>query len=137
MAPKKVTNVEKPKRKIVMTTVELKKELITKWEKGTHVSDLAVQYGMAKSTISTILKNREAIKAADVAKVVISLTGKRLPAVEEVEKLLIVWINEKQLAGDSVSETIICEKVKLLYTDITRHTPGSSAEEFKASKGWL
>jgi hypothetical protein len=45
MAPKKVTNVEKPKRKIIMTTVELKKELITKWEKGTRVSDLAVQYG--------------------------------------------------------------------------------------------
>jgi hypothetical protein len=35
MVPKKVTNVEKPKRKIVMTTVELKKELITKWEKYT------------------------------------------------------------------------------------------------------
>ena len=68
MAPKKVTNVEKPKRKIVMTMVELKKELITKWEKGTCVSDLAVQYGMAKSTISTILKNRGAIKAADVVK---------------------------------------------------------------------
>jgi hypothetical protein len=30
MAPKKVTNDEKPKRKIIMTTVELKKELITK-----------------------------------------------------------------------------------------------------------
>jgi hypothetical protein len=29
MAPKKVTNVEKPKRKIIMTTVGLKKELIT------------------------------------------------------------------------------------------------------------
>ena len=34
MAPKKVTNFEKPKRKIIMTTVELKKELITKWGKG-------------------------------------------------------------------------------------------------------
>jgi hypothetical protein len=45
MAPKKVTNVEKPKRKIIMTTVELKKELITKWEKDTRVPDLAVQYG--------------------------------------------------------------------------------------------
>jgi len=67
--------------------VELKKELITKWEKGTCVSDLAVQYGMAKSTISTILKNRGAIKAADVVKWVKSLTTKRLPAVEEVEKL--------------------------------------------------
>jgi len=136
VAPKKVTNVEKPKRKIIMTTVELKKELITKWEKGTRVSDLAVQYGMAKSTILPILKDREAIKAADVAKGLKSLTSKRLPAVEEVEKLLMVWINEKQLAGDSVSEAIICEKARLLYSDITQDTPGSSAEEFKASKVW-
>ena len=35
---------------------------------GVHVSDLAVQYNMAKSTISTFLINKEAIKAADVAK---------------------------------------------------------------------
>ena len=46
-----------------MTMAELKKELITKWEKGTCVSDLAVQYGVAKSTISTVLRNRETIKA--------------------------------------------------------------------------
>jgi len=137
MAPKKVTNVEKLKRKTIMTTAELKKELITKWEKGTRVSDLTVQYGMAKSTISTILKKREAIKAADVAKGVKSLTSKELKAVEEVEKLLMVWINEKQLAGDSVSQAIICEKARLLCNDITRDTPGSSAEEFKASKGWF
>jgi hypothetical protein len=135
MAPKKVTNVEKPKRNIIITTVELKKELTTKWEKGTRVSDLAIQYGMAKSPISTILKNREAIKAADVAKGVKSRTSKRLPAVEEVEKLLMVWLNEKQLAGASVSEAIVCEKARLLYSDITRDTPGSSAEEFKAGKG--
>jgi hypothetical protein len=45
MAPKKVTNVEKPKRKIIMTTVELKKEIITKWEESTRVLDLAIQYG--------------------------------------------------------------------------------------------
>jgi hypothetical protein len=28
-----------------MTTVELKKELIIQWEKGTRVSNLAIQYG--------------------------------------------------------------------------------------------
>jgi hypothetical protein len=44
MASKKVPNVEKPKKKIIMTTVELKKEFITKWQKGTRVSDLAIQY---------------------------------------------------------------------------------------------
>ena len=48
-----------------------------------------------------------------------------------------VWINEKQLAGDSVSEAIICEKARLLYSDIMWDTPGSSAEEFKASKRWF
>jgi len=48
-----------------------------------------------------------------------------------------IWIYEKQLAGDSVSEAIICEKAIILYSDITWDTPGSSAEEFKASKGWF
>jgi len=109
-----------------MTTVEVKKELITKWENGTGVSDLDVQYGMAKLTISTILKNREAITAADVAKGVKSLTSKKM-----------VSINEKHLAGDSVPEAIICEKARLLYSDITQDTPGSIPEEFKASKGWF
>ena len=62
MAPKKVSDVEKPNRKTIMTTVELKKELITKWGNGTRVSALAVQYGKAKSTISTVLKNKKNIQ---------------------------------------------------------------------------
>ena len=41
-----------------------------------------------------------------------------------------VWINEKHLAGESVSQPIICDKARLLYSDITRDIPGSSAEEF-------
>ena len=61
MPPRKVTSVERPKRKIIMTTLEMEKELITKWEKGTRVSDLVVQYGMAKSTLSIIAKNKKKI----------------------------------------------------------------------------
>ena len=75
-----------------MTTVELKKELITKWEKGTRLSDLAFQYGIDKSTISTIMKNREAIKATDVAKGVKPLTSKKLPAVEKVNVCMILCV---------------------------------------------
>jgi hypothetical protein len=51
--------------------------------KWLRLSDLAAQYGMAKSTIPTILKNKEAIGAANVAKGVKALTSKRSPAVEE------------------------------------------------------
>ena len=56
------------KRKIMRTAVELKKEIIAKFANGVRMSVLAAQYNMAKSTISTFLKNKEAVKAADVAK---------------------------------------------------------------------
>ena len=68
MGPKKISDLTKPKRKAVRTTTELKKELVAKFESGTRVSDLATQYGMAKSTISSILKNKDIIKEAKVAK---------------------------------------------------------------------
>ena len=50
------------------TTIELKKEIIAKFENSVRVSDLAVQYNMLRSTISTFLENKEMIKTADVAK---------------------------------------------------------------------
>ena len=61
MAPKKTsssstaTGIEK--RKVVRKTIDFKKELIAKYEEDVRVSELAREYGMAKSTISTILKN--------------------------------------------------------------------------------
>ena len=70
-----------------------------------------MQFGMAKSTICTVLKNKEAIKGGDVAKGVKVLTKQRSQTIEEVENLLLIWINEKQLAdvfflwkGDSPSK---------------------------------
>ncbi|GCC25081.1 hypothetical protein chiPu_0003486 [Chiloscyllium punctatum] len=65
MAPKKVksgsnSGVKKPKR----ITVETKKEIIAKHENGARVSDLAMQHDMAKSTICTFLKNKEALKGS-------------------------------------------------------------------------
>ena len=35
--------------------------------------------------------------------------------IEEVEKLLLTWISQKLLAGDSVSESIIYEKTRRLH----------------------
>lgn len=32
-----------------------------------------------------------------------------------MEKLLLLWINEKQLMGDMIMKTIICEKTLALY----------------------
>lgn len=76
------------------------------------MSDLAREYGMAHSIISIILKNKDAIKASNVAKGSFLVSWQRPQITEEVEKLLLIFIHETQLAGDSVGEDILCEKAR-------------------------
>ncbi|GCC27797.1 hypothetical protein chiPu_0006223 [Chiloscyllium punctatum] len=99
-----------------------------------------MQYDMAKSTICTILRNKEALKADDVAKGVTILTKQRPKLLDEVDKLLLAWINQQELAGDSFHETIICKKALHIHHDLLATLPSTSTasvEEFKASGGWF
>ena len=68
--------------------IDVKKEIIAKHENGVRVSYLVTQFGMAKSTICTILKDRETIKKADVAKGVTVITKQRSQTIEEEVKNL-------------------------------------------------
>ncbi|KAF2358296.1 DNA binding HTH domain Psq-type [Trinorchestia longiramus] len=121
IGPKKnVSDSGRVKKNNVRTTIELKKEIIAKFEDGVRVSDLATQYGMAKSTTSTFLKKKEELRGANIAKGVTSLTKKRPQILEEVEKLLLIFINEKKLHGDSISEAFICEKALRIYEDLLK-----------------
>ena len=119
--------------------IDVKKEIIVKHENGVHVSDFATQLGMAKSTICTILKNRNTIKKADVASGVTVITKQRSQTIEEVERLLLIWINDNMLAGNSASEGMICEKARRLHDDLVKKYPGMSGDTdvFKASRGWF
>ena len=38
--------------KVLISTIEWKKDIFTKLENGVHLSDLTTKYSMAKSTIS-------------------------------------------------------------------------------------
>jgi len=88
MGPKKDNDSSKVKRKNNNIMIDVKKEIIAKHENGIRVSDLATQFGMAKSTICTILKNREKIKKADVARGVTVITKQRSQTIEEEVKNL-------------------------------------------------
>ena len=84
MAPKKVKrDSASGGRKLTCYSIEMKKEIIEKHERGVCVSDLASQYGMAKSTICTFLKHKETIKTADVAKGVFGKSNKRPQILEK------------------------------------------------------
>ncbi|GFT76633.1 HTH CENPB-type domain-containing protein [Nephila pilipes] len=60
-----------------------------------------------------------------------------------MDQLLLLWIKEKQLAGDFVSEATICERAGAIFQDLKRDVTemdGESSqggEGFKASRGWF
>ncbi|XP_069172253.1 tigger transposable element-derived protein 1-like [Procambarus clarkii] len=56
------------KGKKATITVEVKKEIIAKHERGVRVVDLVREYGRTSSTICTILKRKEQFKTLEVAK---------------------------------------------------------------------
>ena len=97
----------------------MKKEVIENFESGMRVVELARQYDRTTSTICTILKKKDEIKSSITANGVTKLSKQRTPVHEEMEKILIFWINQKQLAGDSITETIICEKALTLHQDLS------------------
>lgn len=91
-------------------TIEVKKEIKEKYEKGVRPVDLCVDYDMSKSTIGTTLKKTDFNKGWDVvANGVSSLSSCGNEKTEEMETLLLDWINEKQLKRDSASQSLICE----------------------------
>ena len=109
MGPKKDNDSSKVKRKNTNIMIDIKKEIIAKHENGVRVSDLATQFGMAKSTICTILKDRETIKKADGARGVTVITKQRSQATEEEVKNLCTKYCCKSLNKQSsgVQERII------------------------------
>ena len=112
----------KEKRRTTRTTLGVRKEIISEHENGVRVSDIAAKYGIPISTIPTFLMNNEMIKSANVSKGSKVISKQRPQIIEEVEKLLLVFINEKLLNGDSLSEAVICEKALDIYGDLVEKT---------------
>ncbi|GBM08269.1 Tigger transposable element-derived protein 1 [Araneus ventricosus] len=137
MSPKKKPQEDSHKRRKI--TVEMKRKIIEERERGVSVADLARTYNRSTSTICTILKDKDRIKEVDASKGVTRISTQRLRILDDVERLLLRWINEKQLQGDFVNENIICEKAKAIFADLVKKTPGSSTTEevFKGSRGWF
>ena len=147
MGPKKASaSAGGVKRKKESLTLELKKEIIAKHERGVRVSEIAKQYGRSMSTISTVLKQKDAIKAVKSSKGTTILSKRRSPTIEEMERLLLIWIKDKEIAGDTITEVVICEKACAIYADLKATDNGDDAgesstdptiQEFKASHGWF
>lgn len=67
---------------------------------------MAKEYGRSMSIICTILKQKEDIKAVNPAKGIIMISKQQCPLHDNM-KLLLLWIKEKEMVGDTVIQAII------------------------------
>lgn len=101
-------------------SLEAKHKINAKHERGVRVVDLAKEFERSNSTICAIIKQKGTLKTITPAKGVTILSKLQTPLHKEIEKLLLVWVHEKQLAGDTVTKTIICEKEQVIYSDMLK-----------------
>ena len=60
------------------------------------------------------------VKSAIIAEGCKVVSKQRPQIIDDAEKLLLVFINQKQLKGDSLSEALICEIVLDIYGDLVK-----------------
>ncbi|XP_067126327.1 zinc finger protein 567-like [Centruroides vittatus] len=107
VGPKKVSRASSPSNK-ARNTIELK-EIIKKYVTGIKIAEIGHMYCTFREVIihdKFRCGEKGSKKEANVAKGENVLMKQRPQTIEKAEQLLLIPINQKQLDGDSVSETI-------------------------------
>ena len=94
---KRDSQIDKKRRRAI--TMETKVKIITQYEKGEKMADIARTHKMCHSTIRTIILDK--VRIMDHVKKSVSLqstiiTKSRGVLIEEMEKLLVIWIEDTQ-----------------------------------------
>ncbi|XP_068420258.1 tigger transposable element-derived protein 1-like [Eschrichtius robustus] len=104
--------------------------------------DITRSYNKNRSTIGTILKNKDKIMedVKSAVPMMLTITLKKSGKVmEEMEKLLSVWMQDQHHQHRvPLSLMLIQEKAKNLYEDLKKkHSEESEGTTFNASCGWF
>jgi hypothetical protein len=111
-------NVNSTKKSRIAITLEIKHEILSQHESGMKVNELASNFKLSHSIVSTILKDKEKhLKEVKSTKAMQStVIRKHDGLIPEVEKLLITWINDQtQRIHMSVNQGTISAKALSLF----------------------
>ena len=103
--------------------------------------DVARSYNMNRSTIGTILTNKDKITehVKSTVPMMSTIISKKCGKVmEEMEKLLGVWMQDQHQCQVPLSLMLIQEKTKILYEVLKKkYHEKSEGASFNASHGWF
>uniref|UniRef100_A0A673CZT8 HTH CENPB-type domain-containing protein n=1 Tax=Sphaeramia orbicularis TaxID=375764 RepID=A0A673CZT8_9TELE len=127
------------KRKAI--TMETKLDIIKRSEKGETPTNIGTALGFSRSTVATIIKDKarilDHVKGSAPMKATV-ITKQRSSILIEMEKLLMLWIEDQNQRRLSISLMLIQEKARCIFQTL-KEQKGKDAEkeEFTASKGWF
>lgn len=129
---------EKKRRKAI--TLEMKLKIIAQHEGGKPVMVISRELGLSQSTISTILKDKkrisDAVKSSASVKSTV-ITKKRAGPIDDMEKLLVEWIEEQIQNRIPLSLLMIQAKARSLFNMLKEHADPTYTQMFTASHGWF
>ncbi|KFD62548.1 hypothetical protein M514_25284 [Trichuris suis] len=136
MAPKSSSE----KRCRTALTLNQKLEVIKLSEKGMPHAEIGRRLGLLRQTVSQVIKSKERfldeIKSATPMNACKIRTRNSLIA--NMEKVLLVWIEDQTTHNVSLSQSIIQCKALHLFNSMKAERGDESAEErFEASRGWF
>ncbi|XP_064108006.1 tigger transposable element-derived protein 1-like [Macrobrachium nipponense] len=140
MAPKRKADssdgsASKKRKAIIM---EFKVDIIKRSEKGETLTNIGRSLGLSRSTVATIIKDKERIvehmKGSASMKATV-ITKQRSGLIIEMERLLVLWLEDRNQRHIPVSLMVIQEKAKRMFNALKKEKgEGSESEEFVASR---
>ena len=127
----------KKQRKAIDLNTKLK--IIKDYEGGKKVLAIASSMGLAHSTISTIIKDKERVKETARTSVGYDavITRQRKGLIHEMEKLLAIWLDHNLDKKIAMNLYTIQAKALSLFKKLKEREGPECEETFTASRGWF
>lgn len=139
MAPKSKIQKDRKRKNVSLAT---KIQILDKLRNGVSAAATGREFELGESTVRGIKKIEDKIRKSVTAGATISLSKTshaRNPLFEKMEKLLNIWIEDKNQKNMPLNGECIRMKAKRIYNHISQEesTAANDVREFSASKGWL
>jgi hypothetical protein len=121
-------------------SLEIKYKIIKLADSGESNTEIARKLDIPRTTVVSIMKDKARIleEVKGQAPMQAKCIRQRAGLIAEMEKLLIVWLDDQTRCQVHVSPSVIQAKARSLFEYLKSRSGGSSKEEtFQGSKGWF
>jgi DNA-binding XRE family transcriptional regulator len=134
MSSSKAKRLNSDAKKRKLFTLKEKEKIIARVENGEKQIEIAKELGVSRTSINTIWSSREkivdAVKTAGSGARKIASKQQRHPVMDEMEKLLIIWIENMQMRGDPVSGDHLSTKARKIFQELLKDYPDEENDIF-------